>query len=740
MSKQQEIKGRISHKHGTEADWLAAGIAENPFIPYPAELIIYDPDTDHPKSRFKFGDGTTAVHLLPFYEGKDLTVLADYKYPLTWNGSMTGLTTVSIDENSLFCKVSNTSCRHNLKLTEGKTGTNSFGVDSNATYFSTISGDASFYSIDGNVVVVATLKDGVVFNDLYFPVKGTYFKIFENENGKVWISNALQEVIEYNYEDFPNILFEVANNKVNVIGDSATEDQYPTVTAIKKYVDDSIPEIPDVSVFEKHSNKAVTIDESANDTSYPTTKAVKNYVENAVVLPDMTGYEKISNKVSNLKTNVTADQYPTAQAVKNYIAENVIIPDMTGYEINSNKVTSITSTSTDAQYPSAKAVKSYVDRSIPDVSGFESASNKVNVLNESATQTQYPSAKAVKDYIDENTISKLPDLTGYEEKSNKITNITSGATDTQYPSAKAVKSYVDNNIPDVSGFEKTENKVEIINDLSTHDNYPTAQAVREYIKDSVSTSNAFQKNILIDYISFLLWDGRTEGLVSLANLYYGSSFYKVSDNPIIGAITNVTMFEEPGETPYDINIDANSIYLPDRTNPFVYAYNCGYSEPLIISVLKDNAIYNGHIFPQRGTYFVLKDYPDPYGKIWMRSIKILQTNYDHQEFPATELEVTSNRTSEINEGSTDNQYPTAKAVKNYVATQLVDISHEALAGKFFGRHELIPYQELTFETLPDMGIGTQTYSINCPLIPNKIYKIKFDGKDYDCISQSTDGS
>lgn len=56
------VKGRISNKHGTEADWTAAGTAANPFIPLSGELIIYDPDVNFAYCRFKFGDGVTKVH------------------------------------------------------------------------------------------------------------------------------------------------------------------------------------------------------------------------------------------------------------------------------------------------------------------------------------------------------------------------------------------------------------------------------------------------------------------------------------------------------------------------------------------------------------------------------------------------------------------------------------------------------------------------------------------------------
>ena len=75
MSKELRVKGRIQNKHGTEAEWLKSVYVDgdvtkellaNPFIPLDGELIIYDPDQFCTYKRFKFGDGVTAVHLLPF--------------------------------------------------------------------------------------------------------------------------------------------------------------------------------------------------------------------------------------------------------------------------------------------------------------------------------------------------------------------------------------------------------------------------------------------------------------------------------------------------------------------------------------------------------------------------------------------------------------------------------------------------------------------------------------------------
>lgn len=68
------IKGRISNKHGTEEYWILSvytdltktTLRENPFIPLPGELIVYDPDDVYDYPRFKFGDGVKNVDDLDF--------------------------------------------------------------------------------------------------------------------------------------------------------------------------------------------------------------------------------------------------------------------------------------------------------------------------------------------------------------------------------------------------------------------------------------------------------------------------------------------------------------------------------------------------------------------------------------------------------------------------------------------------------------------------------------------------
>lgn len=61
------IKTRVQLKSDTETNWIA-----HPIIPLAGEMIVYTPDTDHPYSRLKIGDGTTTVVNLPFIDAGTL--------------------------------------------------------------------------------------------------------------------------------------------------------------------------------------------------------------------------------------------------------------------------------------------------------------------------------------------------------------------------------------------------------------------------------------------------------------------------------------------------------------------------------------------------------------------------------------------------------------------------------------------------------------------------------------------
>ena len=57
------MKARISQLHMTATDWHKY----SQWVPEAGELIVYDPDTEHPYARIKVGDGKRKLNELDFF-------------------------------------------------------------------------------------------------------------------------------------------------------------------------------------------------------------------------------------------------------------------------------------------------------------------------------------------------------------------------------------------------------------------------------------------------------------------------------------------------------------------------------------------------------------------------------------------------------------------------------------------------------------------------------------------------
>ena len=94
---EKRIITRVQNKRDTEANWNTAG--QNGFTPRVGEIIIYDMGSK--SDRFKVGDGTTPVHLLPFStqsaEDVALTNHTHNYIPTSSKGANNGV--AELDEN-----------------------------------------------------------------------------------------------------------------------------------------------------------------------------------------------------------------------------------------------------------------------------------------------------------------------------------------------------------------------------------------------------------------------------------------------------------------------------------------------------------------------------------------------------------------------------------------------------------------------------------------------------------------
>lgn len=172
-------------------------------------------------------------------------------------------------------------------------------------------------------------------------------------------------------------------------------------------------------ISELVSNKVTVLNDSATNEQYPSALAVWN------ILSNLNQYEQIKNKVTSLDENSTDEQYPTAKAVYEgaFSVANKVAEEAEKLE---NKVTSISNSSTDVQYPSAKATYSAIN-TLDQKS--EKIANKVTVIDDNASNTTYPSSLAVKTVISEKVDSVIPVLEQkIEEGTANVVRTTEDAT------------------------------------------------------------------------------------------------------------------------------------------------------------------------------------------------------------------------------------------------------------------------------------------------------------------------
>lgn len=172
-------------------------------------------------------------------------------------------------------------------------------------------------------------------------------------------------------------------------------------------------------ITELVSNKVTVLNDSVTNEQYPSALAVWN------ILSNLNQYEQIKNKVTSLDENSTDEQYPTAKAVYEgaFSVANKVAEEAEKLE---NKVTSISSSSTDTQYPSAKATYSAIN-TLDQKS--EKIANKVTVIDDNASNTTYPSSLAVKNVITEKVDAVIPELEKkIEEGTANVVRTTEDAT------------------------------------------------------------------------------------------------------------------------------------------------------------------------------------------------------------------------------------------------------------------------------------------------------------------------
>jgi len=293
----------------------------------------------------------------------------------------------------------------------------------------------------------------------------------------------------------------LASKSINVATDGTSDIKYPSVKAVKTYVDTSTSAlatnlttemnraIAAEALKENSANKSTATTLGTSDTLFPSQNAVKTYVDNVaanIVVADATATVKG-------KIQLSGDLGGTAAAPS--------VPGLALKENTANKSTATTLGTSDTLFPTQNAVKTYVDAETSRATAIEAlkeilANKSINVTTDGASDTKYPSVKAVKTYVDAETTRATAAEALKENTANKSTTTTLGTSDVLFPTQNAVKTYVDAETSRATAIEALKeilaNKsINVTTDGASDTKYPSVKAVKTYVDAStgaVSTS------------------------------------------------------------------------------------------------------------------------------------------------------------------------------------------------------------------------------------------------------------
>lgn len=270
-----------------------------------------------------------------------------------------------------------------------------------------------------------------------------------------------------------NLKEDLVNKSTNVATDGASNTKYPSVKAVKDYVDNNVNSggsaLANEAIIRANAdllkedliNKSTNITtDGGSNTKYPSVKAIKDYVDVSI----NSGGTALTNEIN---TRAAAD----------LLKEDLV-----------NKSTNVTTDgASNTKYPSVRAIKTYVDASDSTLTSNLAAETTARIAGDNTLTSNIAAeisrATTIDNTLSNNVLQELIRATAAEATKedlvNKSTNVTAdGTSNTKYPSVKSVKDYVDATVataaPDATTTVK--GKVQLAGDLSGTAALPTIAA------------------------------------------------------------------------------------------------------------------------------------------------------------------------------------------------------------------------------------------------------------------------
>jgi len=281
-----------------------------------------------------------------------------------------------------------------------------------------------------------------------------------------------------------NLKEDLVNKSTNVTTDGTSNTKYPTVKAVKDYVDAGVnaggTALANEAVIRANAdllkedlvNKSTNVvTDGASNTKYPSVKAIKTYVDaadanlttnlNAETASRIAGDISLTTNLAaeiarataldNTLTSNLSQELLRATAVENTLTTNLAsevtratAAEATKENLTNKSINVTTDGASDIKYPSVKSVKTYVDASA--TSGTLALSNEATIRAnaDAALQTNITTLGST---VTANATTAAAATALKENSANKSTDVTlADATNTKFPTELAVKTFVNNQI------------------------------------------------------------------------------------------------------------------------------------------------------------------------------------------------------------------------------------------------------------------------------------------------------
>ncbi|MEN9363604.1 MAG: hypothetical protein RI903_912, partial [Bacteroidota bacterium] len=302
------------------------------------------------------------------------------------------------------------------------------------------------------------------------------------------------------------------------------------------------PTVPGLSTKENITNKSLSVGEDANsDSKYPSVKAVKTYVDQATqgialqanldakanssdVNAALGTKENASNKSNNSALGNSEELFPTQKAVKTYVDNQVangIVSDADASTKGKIQLTGDLGGTAASPTVPGLALKANAADVTSALLLKANAAEVTTALSLKANTTDVTNALALKANASDLTSA----ISGKEEISNKSTSSALGTSDVLYPSQKAVKAYVDATLasgaPDADA--STKGKIQLAGDLGGTAASPTVPGLALKANASDVTSALALKANTSDVTTALALKANASDVTSALSLKANSS-------------------------------------------------------------------------------------------------------------------------------------------------------------------------------------------------------------------------